>query len=116
GYLGMLGLMEDAGLVVTDSGGIQEESAALGVPCLTLRDSTRRPSTIAEGTDTLMPDRSCALILDAAQRARGKSGRVPAMWDGHTAERIVDVLRTRLGNAPAQHAEAALLHAGSAAG
>ncbi|MGK5080784.1 non-hydrolyzing UDP-N-acetylglucosamine 2-epimerase [Janthinobacterium sp. HLX7-2] len=90
GYLEMLGLMQAARLVLTDSGGIQEESTALGVPCLTLRDNTERPVTVAEGTNTIAgtdPATIVALaraILDTG----GKRGRIPPLWDGHAAERI----------------------------
>jgi UDP-N-acetylglucosamine 2-epimerase (non-hydrolysing) len=91
GYQEMLGLTESARLVLTDSGGLQEETTALGVPCLTLRDSTERPVTITEGTNTLVPERTLERILDAAAVAESKRGRVPEKWDGRTAERIVTV-------------------------
>lgn len=100
GYPQMLGLMDAASLVLTDSGGIQEETTALGVPCLTLRSSTERPITITQGTNTLVPDRSTASILAAAEASIAKRGRVPEFWDGATAARIVAVLRqwkSRLG-------------------
>lgn len=91
GYLDMLGLMADAALVLTDSGGLQEETTALGVPCLTLRDNTERPITVTQGTNILV-GRDRAAILTAVQeilRGNGKRGRVPEGWDGHAAERIV---------------------------
>jgi UDP-N-acetylglucosamine 2-epimerase (non-hydrolysing) len=94
GYHAMLGLMRDARLVLTDSGGIQEETTALGVPCLTLRSNTERPITVTEGSNTLagtLPSN----ILSLARRAlagRGKAGAVPAKWDGHAAERIAAVI------------------------
>jgi UDP-N-acetylglucosamine 2-epimerase (non-hydrolysing) len=90
GYLEMLGLMSGATLVLTDSGGMQEETTALGVPCLTLRDNTERPITIDQGTNTLVGrdrgaiDRAVSDILAGS----GKRGRVPELWDGHAAERI----------------------------
>lgn len=90
GYLEMLGLMADAALVLTDSGGLQEETTALGVPCLTLRENTERPITIEQGTNTLV-GRDRAAILGAVKEilaGRGKRGRVPEFWDGHAAERI----------------------------
>jgi UDP-N-acetylglucosamine 2-epimerase (non-hydrolysing) len=90
GYSEMLSLTEGAGLVLTDSGGLQEETTALGVPCLTLRDSTERPVTVDEGTNTLVPDRSTASILDAVRGASARAGRIPELWDGRTAERIAD--------------------------
>ena len=82
-------------LVLTDSGGLQEETTALNVPCLTLRENTERPITIAEGTNILVgtdPSRICAearKILGGERR----SGRCPKLWDGHAAERIVAVMR-----------------------
>jgi UDP-N-acetylglucosamine 2-epimerase (non-hydrolysing) len=91
-------LMSEAALVLTDSGGIQEETTVLGVPCLTLRDNTERPVTVDEGTNTLVgsdPSR----ILDEARRVLaggGKRGRVPELWDGAAAQRIVAVLLERL--------------------
>ncbi len=90
GYLDMLGLVREARLVLTDSGGLQEETTALGVPCLTLRDNTERPVTIDEGTSTLVGNRpsSIAVAFDNFRRTGGKRGRVPALWDGHAAERI----------------------------
>jgi UDP-N-acetylglucosamine 2-epimerase (non-hydrolysing) len=90
GYLAMLGLMAHAAVVLTDSGGIQEETTALGVPCLTLRDSTERPITVEQGTNTLVGrDRDLALrLVDDALATGGKRGRVPELWDGRAAERI----------------------------
>ncbi len=94
GYLEMLGLMRDARLVLTDSGGIQEETTALGVPCLTLRDNTERPITLTEGTNTLVgsnPDAILAAFADILQNG-GKAGRIPEYWDGRAAARIADIL------------------------
>jgi UDP-N-acetylglucosamine 2-epimerase (non-hydrolysing) len=90
GYLEMLGLMGGARLVLTDSGGLQEETTALGVPCLTLRDSTERPITVEQGTNTLVgTDRAAILAaVDEILAGRGKSGRVPELWDGSAAQRI----------------------------
>lgn len=96
GYLDMLHLMSHAKMVLTDSGGIQEETTVLGVPCLTLRLSTERPVTITQGTNLLVGVRGedilreAALILDG----KGKAGRIPPKWDGKAAERIVEVLRS----------------------
>ncbi|MDR3453994.1 MAG: UDP-N-acetylglucosamine 2-epimerase (non-hydrolyzing) [Rhodoferax sp.] len=90
GYLEMLGLMAGATVVLTDSGGLQEETTALGVPCLTLRENTERPITIEQGTNLLV-GRDRAAILDSVQEilaGRGKRGRLPEFWDGHAAERI----------------------------
>jgi len=90
GYLEMLGLMSGAAMVLTDSGGLQEETTALGVPCLTLRDSTERPITVEQGTNTMVGrDRELTLrVVDEVLAGRGKRGRVPERWDGHAAERI----------------------------
>ncbi|MDQ3189321.1 MAG: UDP-N-acetylglucosamine 2-epimerase (non-hydrolyzing) [Pseudomonadota bacterium] len=92
GYLDMVGLMRDAVLVMTDSGGVQEETTALGVPCLTMRANTERPITVAEGTNTLVGterDRILA-VADDVIRTGGKRGRVPEYWDGRAAPRIAD--------------------------
>jgi len=107
GYLEMLGLMRDATLVLTDSGGIQEETTALGVPCLTLRENTERPITLSEGTNTLVgpnPDAIRAAFQDIMTQG-GKAGRIPEYWDGRAAMRIAHKLKewlpppkgTRLG-------------------
>jgi len=94
GYLDMLGLMASAKLVLTDSGGMQEETTALGIPCLTMRENTERPITVEEGTNTIVGrDRSRTLALvDEILRTGGKRGRVPELWDGHAAERIAEYL------------------------
>jgi UDP-N-acetylglucosamine 2-epimerase (non-hydrolysing) len=94
GYLEFLYLMDRARLVLTDSGGIQEETTVLGVPCLTLRPSTERTVTVAEGTSRLVgADRAAvAAALADVQAGRWPPGRPPALWDGHAAERIVEVL------------------------
>jgi UDP-N-acetylglucosamine 2-epimerase (non-hydrolysing) len=95
GYLEFLNLMANARLVLTDSGGIQEETTILGVPCLTLRENTERPVTVMQGTNTVVGSdpqrivREALAILDG----KGKAGRVPELWDGKAAERIVTVLR-----------------------
>lgn len=94
GYLDFLCLLSKASLVLTDSGGIQEETTALGVPCLTLRENTERPITISQGTNLLIGT-DPAKITSAAQAilaGNGKPGRIPPFWDGHAAERIVEVL------------------------
>ena len=91
GYLEMLGLMKDAAVVLTDSGGIQEETTALGVPCLTLRENTERPITIDEGTNILVGVNSNRLLheVNIILNGGGKMGRVPELWDGEAAGRIV---------------------------
>ena len=107
GYLDFLRLMDRAKLVLTDSGGIQEETTVLGVPCLTLRENTERPSTLEHGTNQLVgldPER----IVAAARRVLEGDfphGRRPPLWDGHAARRIVGILMERMGAAtPAAHA------------
>ena len=94
GYLEMLGLMATATLVLTDSGGLQEETTALGVPCLTIRENTERPITIAEGTNTLCGTDARRIVDDALDILAngGKRGRAPELWDGHAAERIASHL------------------------
>lgn len=98
GYLEMLGLMSSASLILTDSGGLQEESTALGLPCLTLRENTERPITVDQGTNTIVGcNRNLILsCVDEILSGRGKSGRVPEYWDGSAAERIADDLKTWL--------------------
>ena len=98
GYLEMLGLMAGARLVLTDSGGIQEETTALGVPCLTLRENTERPITVEEGTNTIVgtDPRRLELTVDEILATGGKSGRVPELWDGHAARRIAEILHRDL--------------------
>ena len=91
GYLEMLGLMATAKLVLTDSGGLQEETTALGVPCLTLRENTERPITVEQGTNLLVGRDRNAILAGVRDilAGHGKRGRVPELWDGHAAERIV---------------------------
>lgn len=92
-YLEFLALEASARLVLTDSGGVQEETTALGVPCLTLRDTTERPITITEGTNVLVgrdPDR---IVAEAERVLRdGMAARRPVLWDGNAGERIGAVL------------------------
>jgi UDP-N-acetylglucosamine 2-epimerase (non-hydrolysing) len=94
GYLEFLALMDQARLVFTDSGGIQEETTLLGVPCLTFRDTTERPITITEGTNHLvgLDPAGTAAAADAIMAGVVVQGRVPELWDGRAAERIVAVL------------------------
>jgi UDP-N-acetylglucosamine 2-epimerase (non-hydrolysing) len=97
GYLDFLALQERATVVITDSGGVQEETTFLGVPCLTMRKNTERPVTISIGTNTLIGDDLDLLRSQVRQviAGRGKRGAVPPLWDGLAAERIMDVLAGR---------------------
>ncbi|HVW38922.1 MAG TPA: UDP-N-acetylglucosamine 2-epimerase, partial [Pirellulales bacterium] len=94
GYLDFMKLLSHSRLVLTDSGGIQEETTVLGVPCLTLRNNTERPATVEQGTNQLVgmdPERIIVAALDALSRPKS-SGRIPDQWDGRAASRVVDVL------------------------
>lgn len=93
-YLRMLGLLRQCKLVLTDSGGLQEESTALGTPCLTLRNNTERPVTVTDGSNTLVGASPETLLTEFGkfQAGLGKSARIPPLWDGKAAERIVDHL------------------------
>lgn len=104
GYLEMLGLMKDAKVVLTDSGGIQEETTALGVPCITLRSNTERPITVDEGTNTIAGQDPEAIlgIFDDVMRGGGKGGRIPQYWDGRASNRIADLIATEFGIATPQ--------------
>jgi UDP-N-acetylglucosamine 2-epimerase (non-hydrolysing) len=100
GYLEMLGLMKRAGVVLTDSGGIQEETTALGIPCITLRENTERPITVESGTNTLVGRDGGKIHLAVAKllETGGKAGRIPELWDGQAALRIAKVLKGRFGH------------------
>jgi UDP-N-acetylglucosamine 2-epimerase (non-hydrolysing) len=89
-----LNLWKDAVLVMTDSGGLQEETTVLGIPCLTLRYNTERPITVEEGTNTLVGSDPEAILqaVDDVLAGKSKAGRCPALWDGNAAERIVQSL------------------------
>jgi UDP-N-acetylglucosamine 2-epimerase (non-hydrolysing) len=100
GYMDFLALVSRSAGVLTDSGGIQEETTFLGVPCLTLRDNTERPVTVDLGTNVLLglsPER----IYDAPEliaQTRERAARIPPLWDGSAAERIVDALAATIEN------------------
>jgi UDP-N-acetylglucosamine 2-epimerase (non-hydrolysing) len=98
GYLDFIGLLADARLVLTDSGGVQEETTILSVPCLTLRENTERPVTITHGTNRLVgldPQRIVSATRDVLAGNLHQSGR-PELWDGHAAGRVVKILREKL--------------------
>ena len=103
GYLEFLNLMNNAQLVITDSGGVQEETTVLGVPCLTVRENTERPATIEFGTNRLVGTDPRVMVAAAREILGGRrpAGRLPELWDGRAAERIVAVVQRFLGIAPA---------------
>lgn len=100
GYLEMMGLMKDARVVLTDSGGIQEETTALGVPCITLRNNTERPITLNEGTNTIAGQDPAKIleIFEEIMHSGGKTGRIPEHWDGQASIRIASAIREWLEN------------------
>ena len=109
GYVEFMSLVGGSAGVLTDSGGIQEETTYLGLPCLTLRANTERPITVSMGTNALLgldPARigDVPALLD---EARERETQVPPLWDGHAAERIVDVLSRTLGSEPAEQLDVA---------
>jgi UDP-N-acetylglucosamine 2-epimerase (non-hydrolysing) len=93
-YMDFLNLWKDAVFVLTDSGGLQEETTALGVQCLTARPSTERPITVEQGTNTIVGTETANIVLAANNilSSGGKSGKCPALWDGKASERIIEHL------------------------
>ena len=100
-YLQFLKLQSEATLVITDSGGVQEETTALGIPCLTVRENTERPITLTEGTNLLVGLNGSRLVEEARKvlRGEGKKGHIPKLWDGHASQRIVRTLVDQIGSA-----------------
>ena len=92
-YVDFLGLQSRATVVITDSGGIQEETTYLGIPCLTLRENTERPITVSMGTNVLVGRDPEKLRMELSRVLGGKAkrGAVPPLWDGHAGERIADI-------------------------
>lgn len=97
GYREFTTLEKNAGLVITDSGGIQEETTFLGIPCLTLRPNTERPITIKLGTNKLVTEQSLINEVDLILTNKNRKGKIPPLWDGQTASRISDILFQKLG-------------------
>jgi UDP-N-acetylglucosamine 2-epimerase (non-hydrolysing) len=100
GYLDFLALVKDSKLVMTDSGGLQEETTILGIPCITLRKNTERRVTVDEGTNTLVGNDREAIVSAAEEVLAGnvKEGRVPELWDGKTAIRVADIIEKGLSS------------------
>lgn len=94
-YIPFMGLVCEAKIVITDSGGIQEETTYLNIPCLTLRNTTERPITITQGTNRLVKREELYEQVQTVVRGEWRKGVRPALWDGHTAERVVASLKTQ---------------------
>ena len=97
-YMEFLNLWKDAAVVLTDSGGLQEETTALGVPCITIRENTERPVTVDEGTNVLVGTDPARIVSEVRKvlAGEGKQGRRPDLWDGKAAERIVAIMASAL--------------------
>ena len=96
GYIEFMSLVSEAKLIITDSGGVQEETTYLGIPCLTLRDSTERPITISEGTNQLVQPPALMASVRKVLDGHWQTGRIPALWDGQTAGRVVESLKAKV--------------------
>jgi UDP-N-acetylglucosamine 2-epimerase (non-hydrolysing) len=96
GYIQFMNLVRDAKLVITDSGGIQEETTYLNIACLTLRDTTERPITISQGTNRLVKPHDLLSAVETVLASGLQHTRCPELWDGHTAARVVESLRKRM--------------------
>ena len=96
GYLEFLSLQKNATVVITDSGGIQEETTVLGIPCLTMRENTERPITVWEGTNKLIGVDDIEYEVEEILKGNGKKGKIPHLWDGNAAGRMVSILAGEL--------------------
>jgi len=116
GYVDFMNLVCGARLTITDSGGVQEETTYLGIPCLTLRTTTERPITVTEGTNRLVTVDALARTVEDILAGRWQHGRKPALWDGHAASRVATDIRRRLSGESAETvAEVAVPQAAGAA-
>ncbi|MBI3258748.1 MAG: UDP-N-acetylglucosamine 2-epimerase (non-hydrolyzing) [Ignavibacteriae bacterium] len=97
GYISFLAMMKNSDFVLTDSGGIQEETTALGVPCMTIRTTTERPITCEIGTNTLIEPTSDGIRkgIHSILNSRRKTGQIPPLWDGHASDRIAEIIVTQ---------------------
>jgi UDP-N-acetylglucosamine 2-epimerase (non-hydrolysing) len=93
GYIEFMSLVSDAALLITDSGGVQEETTYLGIPCLTMRSTTERPITVTEGTNALVRVEELHGTVHRILDGQWRKGKIPALWDGHTAERVAASLK-----------------------
>ena len=91
-----MSLMNRATVVLTDSGGVQEETTYLNIPCLTLRDTTERPITITQGTNRLVPPAELPRAVEKVMTGDWPSGKCPDLWDGHAAQRVAESLQAQL--------------------